>query len=227
MKTRKLIATVAGGALLAGVLATPAMADSGSTTVTFTLNTGGLEIAAPAGPAALAADASTVEFSGTLGDTTVTDNRNSTAGWVASAYSSDFRHADYDPLAPDPTLVIGAANVHIAVGGSPVVDLLGAVGETLDPGTPVFSATAGTAGDDPTTADVGGTPVRVGGKIGEVTSASLLGAVDSLVDTLIGGVLFLGNDVRHEVAYDPTVTVNVPADKANGAYTGTITQTVL
>lgn len=220
MKNRKLIATVAGGALLAGVLAGPAMADTGSTTVTFTLNTGGLEIDTPVANAALATAASTVNFTGALGETTVTDNRNSTVGWVASAFSTDFLHEDYDSEDPDQAQVIEAEYVDIAIDGNPVIDLLGSLQEVLNPAAPLFTATAGTAGDNGTT--VGG--VRVGGTIGEVTNASLLGALDGLVGGLLG---FLGNDVRHEVAYDPTVTVNVPADKVNGLYTGTITQTVL
>lgn len=204
MNPRKLIATAAGVALLAGGLLAPAAsaAETGGTVTTFTLTNGFLSISVPTGdnttPVSLgAADAtllSGVQASGSLGDTTVTDERNSTTGWTVTASSTDFTQIlDGSGLAPVTADTVAASNVGIVI---PTASIVVNGGEVL--GGTLFTPTAGTTG-------------AAGGAIGN-TVADLSTILTAL-------------DTTNSVKYNPTITVTVPADTANGTYRATVTQT--
>lgn len=214
MKHSKLVAAVAGGALmLAGVLAPMASAADDGTIVTFTLTNGSLSITAPesknlgtatAGPTGVRASAN-------LGATTVSDSRNSTAGWSVYASSSDFSNGGAG--------TIGKANVTIQIAS------LTGVTQTINGGTsqPLTSGlfvadSDGTTGDATFDHDANNATAAIpGGKIGDLVAAELVSLVGSL--GLVG--------TNHTVTYDPTVTVVVPPDTPDGTYQGTVTQTVL
>lgn len=212
MKNRKLIAAVAGGALLAGVLATPAMAAEGSTDATFTLANGALSITAPVPTApatAVSIDGWSQDFlaegtsvSGELGTTTVTDERNVTSGWSVSASSTAFEQVVGGLLVD----TVPASAVGIKIQPSLITDVVVGTVSRLNDG--IFSATGGTTGD-------------VAGAIGNLDGAALGTLVSSLTDPL------LSQNANNQVTFDPTVTVTVPPDTADGAYTATVTQTVL
>lgn len=112
MKQRRLVAMIAGGAIAAATLSVAPSAQAADTTATFTLaNAGFLSISVPTGTVDLGTATSTflsgVQASGKLGDTTVTDNRNSLRGWQVTADSTDFVNG---------TDNVGEANVTIDAG---------------------------------------------------------------------------------------------------------------
>jgi hypothetical protein len=173
MKTLRIIGTVAvTGAILALVPVGSAMAaNSGSTTTTFTLVGGSLDVS-PAAAAALTGGASgATSVSGSLGLVSVSDTRGSTAGWVVSAASSTF--------------VDGAGSV--------------STGVSYDSG----AATASTGTVTPTSK--GPTSIGTAAPVAEGTAAS-------------------GNNTA---SYTPTLTVTLPASALAGAYTGTVTTSIL
>src|SRR3954465_15942265 len=113
MKIRSLVASAAAFAISAGGLfaAAPAHA-AGDTAVTFTLSAGTLSIdvaSAPKDLGTVSPDAVLSTVAGDLNATTVTDQRNSLAGWTTYAYSSAFARSGGG--ATD----IPAANVNIAI----------------------------------------------------------------------------------------------------------------
>jgi hypothetical protein len=210
MNPRKLIAIAAGGALLAtGLFAPTVRADghSGGTVATLTLTGGFLSISVPSGtnedPVDLGAATPTllegVQASASLGVTTVEDERNATTGWTVTASSTAFTQVlDGTGQVPAEAASIANSNVAIVVPLDTVVEQASG----LLPGFTVgdlFVPTAGTTGSE-------------GGPIGH-TVASLSGLLGLL-------------DTTNAVAYNPTVTVTVPADTPNGTYRGTVTQTV-
>jgi hypothetical protein len=214
MKIRSLVASAAAVAMGAGVLfaAAPAHA-AGDTAVTFTLTGGTLSIDvadAAVDLGSLTPDAVQSTVAGNLSDTTVTDNRNSLAGWTTYAYSTAFARTGGG--ATD----IPAANVNIAI---PLESTVSANlrGGALDPtqiGTIFVGNAVGVTGDAEH-----GTGVS-GGQIGALSGGSL----STLLGTDFGGLL--GGTSNSTLTYTPQVTVTVPADQAAGEYTGTVYQTV-
>lgn len=214
MKIRSIVASAAVVAMSAGWLfaAAPAHA-AGDTAVTFTLNAGTLSIdvaSATKNLGTLTPDAVLSTVAGDLNATTVTDNRNSLAGWTAYSYSTAFARTGGG--ATD----IPAANVNI---GIPVANTLSANlrGGALDAsqiGSIFVGNAAGVAGNATHGSGVSG------GSIGVLSGSSLT----TLLGTLTGGLL--GGTSNSTLTFTPRVTVTIPAGQASGVYTGTVTQTV-
>jgi hypothetical protein len=216
-----LIATI-GGTLLA-----PAAHAADTTQVTFALTTGTLSVSvdeaggAGANLGSVAADDLTTAsptVSGNLRATTVTDTRNSTAGWTVSASSTTFNIADTDPVTPgnqaaDSSNAIPVANVHIDIPLTEAVNVIvrgvTKVATDGDASTlgDAFVPTAGTTG--------------AGGAIGSLTSTGLT----TILGTLTGGLL--GGSSNHSLTYTPEASITVPAGRMAGTYTGVITQTAV
>ena len=206
MKIRSLLGAGLIAALGATVVAPNAgAATTGSTTATFTVSNGALAIVVPSGSVALSTSTNTISggytISGLLGATTVTDNRNSTAGWTAHANSSDF--IGTNALSTADTIAASAVNMKV-LATNISAQSIGATSITQGVGTQLFVPTAG----------VQGTGSGNGGSIGSTTAN---------IATLVGSTLIANNSVT----YNPTITVQVPPNTPNDAYTGTITQTVV
>jgi hypothetical protein len=91
VRTGRTLAAVVGLAAVAGMVVAAAPASAG-TGVTFTLTGGSLSIAQPSATATITGVTSTAlgtTSTGSLGSTTVTDTRASTAGWAVSMSSTD------------------------------------------------------------------------------------------------------------------------------------------
>ena len=214
MKIRSLVASAAAVAISAGGLfaAAPAHA-AGDTAVTFTLSGGTLSIdvaSATKDLGTVSPDSVLSTVAGDLNATTVSDQRNSLAGWTAYAYSTAFARTGGG--ATD----IPAANVNIAI---PLANTLSANlrGGALDAGQigSIFVGNAaGVAGNATHGSSVSG------GSIGVLSGSSL----STLLGGLAGGLL--GGTSNNTLTYTPRVTVTVPAGQASGVYTGTVTQTV-
>lgn len=214
MKIRFLAATAAAVAMALGVLAAPAaQAAPGDTAVTFTLNNGTLSIAVSTGTVDLGTvmpDTVLSTVGGDLSSATVTDNRNSLAGWNAYAYSTAFARTGGG--ATD----IPAANVNIAipVTSTLAANLRGGALTTNQIGTIFTGNASGVAGNATHGAGVSG------GSIGVLSGSSLT----TLLGTLSGGLL--GGTSDNTLTYTPRVTITIPAGQAAGVYTGTVYQTV-
>jgi hypothetical protein len=91
---RKTLALAVAAVSAAGVGAlVPTAANAAGTGVTFTVSSGAISVAEPAGPASLGTVTSTplgTTTSGSLGSSTITDNRGSLAGWTLNMASTDF-----------------------------------------------------------------------------------------------------------------------------------------
>ena len=128
---------------------------SAATNVTFTLNAGTLSISAPAskdlGTPTLNVNQSNL-FSASLGNTTVTDNRSSIAGWTVACSTGGFTTGN----GTDPGTSVAAGNVTY----TPPATV--AAGATVT-GTGVYAGIAGACTGAPTgaalTAEVGNTVV--------------------------------------------------------------------
>jgi hypothetical protein len=186
--------------MAAGVLAAPAASalNPNQTTATFTLANGTLSVSAPAAATLSTWSQSLVSgnsVTGPLGTTTVTDNRNSTAGWTVAASSTAFSD--------------GAATPHTIPASKVTIEIptLAGIQQTVNGVTGNLSAGLFVA-------QPGGTTGSAGGLIGSL--------VGSQLTSLLGGLL--GN-ANNAISYTPSVTVTVPADTPNGTYTATITQT--
>jgi hypothetical protein len=87
-------AVVAGGvgtvALLVSVALPASAAPSGTTTTTFTLSTGTLDIAVASNASLPGGNSGATSVSGQIGFVTVTDSRGNILGWTASAASTAF-----------------------------------------------------------------------------------------------------------------------------------------
>lgn len=157
MKHRKLL-VLAAGTVASALLAPMAQASTAETQATFTLSGGFLSISAPAGPVGLGAAETTllagVQATGTLGETTVTDDRNSLTGWDVSASSTDFVQQGEGA-----TGNVDAANVDISIPVGTVVANATNLG-----GGVLFTPTAGTTGDVGGT--IGQTPLTLDGLLG-------------------------------------------------------------
>ena len=207
MNPRKALASVAGVAITASslLLAAPS-AQAADTAVTFNLQQGALSIAVDA-PGSV--DLGTVnasgalsQFSGNLLPTTVTDNRNSTLGWTAYAYSTDFTTGD--GLGGNK---IAKANVNISVSAASALTV-GGVSKIATTG--LFVPTPGGANGDATHGS-------------SVAGGSIAVLAGNVLSTLLNGTLVTANS---STTYTPSLTVTVPADTNNGVYTGTVSQTV-
>jgi len=119
---RTLAAIVIGG--MFSVVALAPAAHAATTDATFTLTGGALEINAPLSAALANGVAGDPSVAGSLGITTVTDDRGSEAGWVASRASSSFTGPGADILNSAVTYTPGAVT-----------------GTTLGEVTPVAGAT--------------------------------------------------------------------------------------
>lgn len=213
MKIRSLVASATVVAMSAGGLlaAAPAHA-AGDTAVTFTLNAGTLSIDvanAAVDFQTVTPDAVLSTVSGNLSDTTVTDNRNSLAGWTAYASSTAFARTD------GPATDIPAANVNIAIPATAIVSstLRGVSNASI--GT-AFVPTTGTAGN----ATHGTNNDIAGGALGTLAGSDLSAVLSGLTGGLLGGTS------NNSLTYTPKLTVTIPAGQASGVYTGTVTQTV-
>lgn len=106
---RKSLAVAVAALSVAGVGALVPAAANASTGVTFQVTNGGISVAEPTTQANLGSVASTplgTTTSGSLGSSTITDNRGSLAGWTLSMASSDFS----DGATPTPhTIAAGKA----------------------------------------------------------------------------------------------------------------------
>jgi hypothetical protein len=211
MKIRSLIAGAAAASLAAGFFAPSAHA-AGDTAVTFTLASGNLSIDVADNTIDLGTVTpdSASQIGGDLSATTVTDARNSLAGWTAYAYSSAF--AKTGGGATD----IPAANVNVSIDPVSAItaNLRGGALSPTDIGT-IFTATVGGADGDATH----DTSIS-GGSIGVLSGSSLT----TLLGSLSGGLL--GGSSNSTLTYTPTVSITVPAGQADGVYTGTVYQTV-
>jgi hypothetical protein len=78
-----------GALVAAGALALPA-AQAATTTTTFTVSGGLLNISAPASVDFGSASAGATAFTAQLGNVQVTDNRSGLVGWTATVSSTDF-----------------------------------------------------------------------------------------------------------------------------------------
>jgi hypothetical protein len=99
------IALILSGVLALGALAPAAYA--ADTDATFSLTGGGISITAPLGAALTDGVAGDASVAGSLGIITVTDDRGSAAGWVASRSSSDFTGPGADILSSAVTYTPG------------------------------------------------------------------------------------------------------------------------
>lgn len=214
MKIRSLVAGAAAATMALGMLAAPAAhAAPGDTAVTFTLNAGTLSIAVSNGTVDLGTvtpDTVLSTVGGDLASATVTDNRNSLAGWNAYSYSTAFARTGGG--ATD----IPAANVNIAIPAASTLsaNLRGGALTTNQIGTIFVGNAAGVAGNATHGAGVSG------GSIGVLSGSSLT----TLLGGLPGGLL--GGTSNNTLTYTPRVTVTIPAGQAAGVYTGTVYQTV-
>ncbi|HYD08875.1 MAG TPA: hypothetical protein VEA78_02130 [Acidimicrobiales bacterium] len=212
MKTRSLIVAAGAVTVLAATFAPAAHADDNDpTTVTFTLDQGALSVAVDGSGDVIdltdgaPGDVSDAAIEGDLPTTTVTDTRNSTAGWDVSADASDFDNTGAS------TDVIADELVTISAGGTIEALLTSAAS---DPLAAVHASLAGLFTTSETTgADAGG----VIGTLTDTGFDDLLGLLD------LGGLL--GN-ASHSVSFTPSVEITIPADIDPGTYSGTITQTV-
>lgn len=205
MKIRNLIGAGVLATLATASLAPSASAQEATTTVEFVLTTGLLSINTGDGVADFGTvDATLGEIVGDIDPTTVTDERNSTAGWVVSASSGAF---DLDADSSGVIEVGEAAGDQIAPANVEIIiPLDNAVTATLrgavtDLGTAFTANPVGTTGD-------------VGGDIGSLDGADLVG--------LIG----LGSSVN-TLQFTPEVTVTIPGGAVEGTYIGVVTQTVI
>ena len=172
---RKLMAVGMAGSLLAGLAVAPALADT--ETVTFTIASGNLTIdAAPS--ADLGSSVNLVAgatVSGALGNVVVSDTRNATLGWVASASSTDFTKAA-DTLAKANATVSGVNTLVSSTG---------------------LAVSGGFVGAAASMAGSGGT---------------------------VGTAVALGSNTA---TFNPTMSIVVPVNTPTGAYTGTLTVSIL
>ena len=132
---RTLAAIVIGG--MFSVVALAPAAHAATTEATFTLAGGALEINAPLTAPLTDGVAGDTSVAGSLGITTVTDDRGSEAGWVASRASSAFTGPGADILSSAVTYTPGA------VTGTPVGEVTpvaGTAGVMTTPQT-AFSGT--------------------------------------------------------------------------------------
>lgn len=205
MNLRKAFAVGAGLATAATMLlAAPAQA--GDTAVTFTLQNGTLSVAV-ASPGSVdlltkTPSGALSQFTGNLLPTTVTDNRNSTLGWTAYAYSTDFSNGGTGA-----TNTITKSNINITVSAAEVLTV-GGISKIATSG--LFVPTPGGANGNATH----GSGVA-GGSICQLAGGVLGG--------LLGGSLVTANN---STTYTPLLTVTVPANTNDGTYTGTVSQTV-
>lgn len=104
------------------------IANAQTTTGTFTIAGGALTVSVPASAALSNAGTGAVSVTGALGTVTVTDNRGSTAGWVASTSSSSFTGTGLSNIAN--SAVTYAPGLVTAFSGvvTPVPGLGGAMG---------------------------------------------------------------------------------------------------
>lgn len=197
MKLRKTLAA-AGALAIAGSLAVrPAVADTSNTTVTFTVAAGALaftaeQATASLGAAALNALTNEVEASANLGAFTVSDTRNSTAGWDVSASSTAVSQTlDSGGLVPASPASIAASNVFI------VIDPLDVDATSLLTGQ-AFVPTAGTSGD-------------AGGAIGGVE-----------INVALLGLLTGNNTVTYDPTVTVTVPAGTPGGTYQTVVTQTV-----
>lgn len=205
MLGRKALGAAVAAAGLLGVALAPtadAALGTGDTTSTFTLTNGVISMTTPSSAtlATWAANRLTggTTVSGTLTGTTVTDERNSTAGWQVTAQSTSFSDGAGH--------TIPASNVTIAIDGvAGITQTVAGVTGALSTGlfVPV----------------VGGTTGDVDGAIGALVGSEL----DTILSALPGGLL--AQNANNAITYDPTVTVKVPPNTPNGTYSALITQT--
>ena len=164
MKHRSLLALAAGTVATALLAPMAHAATTADTQATFTLTGGFLSISAPAGPVDLGAAGTSllagVQASGSLGATTVTDDRNSLTGWDVSASSTDFVEQGVGA-----TGNVDAANVQISIPAASVV----ANATNLGGGT-LFTPTAGTTGD--VGGAIGQTPLTLNGLLGVLNTTN-------------------------------------------------------
>jgi hypothetical protein len=130
-------------AATAAVVATamPAVADQSATsTVTFTLTGGTLDITAPPGPVSIgSAPVGTTTLSGSLGVVSVVDSRGSDpASWVASVASTDFTSGSHTIPAADVSYVAGP----LTTTGNPTFASLTVPALSVTP-APVVTASPG------------------------------------------------------------------------------------
>jgi hypothetical protein len=186
--------------MAAGVLAAPAASalNPNQTTATFTLANGTLSVSAPAAATLSSWSQSLVtgnSVTGSLGTTTVTDNRNSTAGWSVSASSTAFDDgASHTVAASKVTIQIPTlAGVQQTVAG---------VTGNLTAG--LFVATPG------------GTTGSAGGSIGSL--------VGSQLTSILGGVLGNANNaISYAPSVTVTVPADTPNGTYTATITQTAT----
>ena len=85
-----MVGSIGAVALLASVALPASAAPSGTTTTTFTLSSGTIDIAVPSNASLPAGNSGTTSVSGQIGSVTVTDSRGNVLGWTASAASTGF-----------------------------------------------------------------------------------------------------------------------------------------
>ena len=203
MNTRKVLAGVAGLAAAASLLcnAAPASALPGDTEVTFTLVSGTLSIQVSGDQTVdlgnKTPDGVLAQFTGNLLATTVTDNRNSLAGYTVSANCDDFEDGG--------TNVIEKTNVTVAI---PSVTAASVGGDALLDPTDLFVATPGGTACGASAGDIG---TQLGGSALTNVIAGLTGVTSS----------------NHVVTYTPQITVTVPPGTAPATYSSVVYQTVL
>jgi hypothetical protein len=142
-----MVPLLAATAVVAYTAMPAAAAQSVTTTTTFTLSNGTLDITAPPGPVSLGSvPVGTATLSGTLGVVSVVDSRGSDpASWVASVASTDFTSGSHTIPAADVSYVSGplttTGNNTFASPTVPALSSTPAEAVTANPGSGNNSAT--------------------------------------------------------------------------------------
>lgn len=200
MNPRKAVAAIAGVAIAASIMfAAPAQAGPGDTAVTFSLVSGTLSIQV-SGTQSVDLGSKTPsgalgQFTGNLLATTVTDNRNVTTGWTASASSTVFTGNQTTPA------TIAAANTNISIPTTAVSAItVGGTNQLSTSGlfVPVPNGTAGT-----------------GGPIGALAGGTLAGL-------LSGTLVTSNNSVTYTPLLTVTVPAGTPNGIYTGTITQTV-----
>jgi hypothetical protein len=133
-------AVVAGGigtvALLVSAALPASAAPSGTTTTTFTLSSGTLDIAVASNASLPGGNSGTTSVSGQIGFVTVTDSRGNILGWTTSAASTPFTGDSGTTSA-----AVGYSSGTVSKTGTVTVASSGAVALTTTP-APVVAGTS-------------------------------------------------------------------------------------